>query len=177
MICVFLMGFEGERKNGFSEILLILAGIVGFWCEKEWNFWIYYDLLCAFVSQCLPRLCGVDPHLDWTFFFFVGFHGWKRVFLGFTHCSSLLEFQVSLGFSFWDFLLYFWHFVHHREDDVYLIFNRNSLLIKLLIIIIIMWWRIRLRFLLWLLWAVLLLFMVGWLQEVLAIAFPTYMSF
>ena len=29
MICVFLMGFGGERKNGFSEILLILADIVG----------------------------------------------------------------------------------------------------------------------------------------------------
>ena len=30
MICAFLMEFEGERKNGFSEILLILADIVGF---------------------------------------------------------------------------------------------------------------------------------------------------
>ena len=31
MICVFLLGFGGERGNGSSEILLILADFVGFW--------------------------------------------------------------------------------------------------------------------------------------------------
>ena len=75
---------------------------------------------------------------------------WSRIW-GFTHCSSILEFQVSLRFSFWDFVISLTFCVHHWEHKVL----ETHYLSK---IIMIMWWRIRLRFLLWLLWAVMLLF-------------------
>jgi len=50
----------------------------------------------------------------------------------FTHCSSILEFQVSLRFLFWEFRAFLTLCVHSGEHKVYLIINKTTLLIKII---------------------------------------------
>ena len=47
---------------------------------------------------------------------------------GLTHFSSILEFQVSLKFSFWDVCTFLTLCVHHHDHKVYLIINKVTLL-------------------------------------------------
>ena len=50
----------------------------------------------------------------------------------FTHCSSILEFQVSLRFLFREFRAFLTLCVHSGEHKVYLIINKTTLLFKII---------------------------------------------
>ena len=124
VMCFRYLGYYGLCQGMLllcylaEEIGLVnMVWIFGTWCQHVW---------CGLYGRS-----GIDVHLKTELLGSIkNFHtlfNWSWIW-GFTHYSSLLEFQVSLRFSFWDFCTFLTLCVHHREHKVYLIFNRHYLI-------------------------------------------------
>ena len=111
-VCVQLMIRNiSATRNWFgkqdSDIWNMVPACLMWLVWREWNRHTFEDM---------------ESHLDQLKTLFAQtLFDWSQIW-GFTQCSSNLEFQVSLRFSFWDFCTFWTLCVHHREHKEYLIF-------------------------------------------------------
>ena len=102
--CFFVIQLENWLVKHGSDTWNMVPACLMWLIWKEWNRRTFED-----TESSLDQLKTLLAH---TLFDWLGFHTF----------SSILKFQVSFQFSFWDFCTYLTLCVHHREHKEYLIF-------------------------------------------------------